>query len=243
MGAVVIVLVLVAGGNSPPPAGSDLTAGGAEPAQPKPRRLTASDRKEINATLDVFVNHAVKRDDVGASYAAVTPELRGGMSQAQWSRGSIPVYPYPAGGRQFHGWTVSYANSEEVGLELLLHPRPEKQSTLGPFMFKVYLKPVGDKWLVDSFMPAATFAPVEATKTKVRALPDFSPQPQTEKSVAGSGRINPVYVYVPFGVMGLLLLALAGWGIAAKVRDRRLAGPRGGGLPPLPPRFSRRSAG
>ena len=71
-------------------------------------RLSPADRAAINATLDVFVNHAVKRKDVAKSYDVVTPELRGGMTRAQWSRGEIPVYPYPAAGRRFHEWTIQY---------------------------------------------------------------------------------------------------------------------------------------
>ena len=43
-----------------------------------------------------------------------------------------------------------------------------------------------------------------------------------------------------FAFIGLVLLGVAAWGVAASVRHRRLAGPRGESLPPLPARFSKR---
>jgi hypothetical protein len=201
----------------------------------KPRSLTSADRKAINATLDVFVNHGVKRHDTGVSYSVVTPELRGGMTRKQWSRGSIPVYPYPAKGQRFHGWTIEYHTSDELAIQLILHPR--RGSELGTFVFHVYLKPVRRRWLVDSFMPAATIAPAGG---KVTAVTDFMPQPQGGASLpTGPHRISSVYAVVPFAVMGLILVTLAGWGLAARLRDRRLAGSSERHLPPLPVRYSR----
>lgn len=192
------------------------------------RRLTASDRSAISATLDVFVNHAVKRQDVGASYGVIAPELRSGMSRKAWSRGSIPVYPYPARGVH-HPWTLDYVTNDEVGVDLLLLP-PRGSKTLGPIAFKVYLRPSHGRWLVDSFMPVATFAPLGAKPT-VRALPDFSPQPQGDRSnPTGRGRIRTLYIAFPFAFLGLTALALAAWGLVRGVRNR----PRRGSLPPSP---------
>jgi hypothetical protein len=208
--------------------------------------VAPSDRKAINATLDTFVNHAVKRKDVGASYDVVTAELRGGMSRKQWSRGSIPVYPYPAAGHEFHGWMIQYRTSEELAIELLLSPRSNLEGKLGQFMFHVYLHPAHGRWLVDSFMPAATFAPVGKPPV-VQAAADFLANPggstynrPSSLKKPGPGQISAVYAIVPFAVIGLILLGLAAWGVVANVRYRRLAGPRGESLPPLPARFSKR---
>ena len=49
---------------------------------------------------------------------------------------------------------------EEVGLELQLQPRAGSKQ--GPIIFHIYLRPVGKRWLVDSFMPVATLAPLDA---------------------------------------------------------------------------------
>jgi hypothetical protein len=204
----------------------------ATPAAAAPR-LTAADRASINAALDVFVNHAVKRENPAAAYDVVAPELKAGISRKAWAKGNIPVYPFPAQGRTFHGWNVLYVTRQEVGASLQLMPRPH--SEVGPIIFHVYLRPVHGRWLVDSFMPVATLAPLDAKKTKVRAVTDFSPQAQGDGAGGGQGRISGIYLVAPFAVVGLVLLGLAGWGLRAVVRDRRLRGPRRQSLPPLPP--------
>jgi hypothetical protein len=211
-------------------------------AAAKTPRLAPSDRAAVNATLDVFVNHAVKRRDVAASYDVVTPTLRGGMSREAWSRGSIPVYPYPAKGTTFHGWTIQYRTSEELAIELVLSPRRSSEKKLGQYLFHVYLKPSHGRWLVDSFMPGATFAPI-GKPAVVQAGADFTASPGGSNynrhghTRSGLHQISGLYAIVPFSVLGLLLLGLAGWGVFAMIRNRRLAGPREG-LPPPPRRFT-----
>jgi hypothetical protein len=202
-------------------------------------RLSPADRAAINATLDVLVNHAVKRKDVGKSYDVVTPTLRGGMTRAQWSRGSIPVYPYPAAGRQFHEWTVQYRTADEVAIELILSPAPRHKRKLGQFLFNVYLQPRDGRWLVDSFMPGATFAP-EGEAPVVQAAGDFGATPGgTTYNRPGAERtsrpplVSSVYIVVPFAVMGLLLLGVAAWFVVGKVRYARLVGAQQQDLPPL----------
>jgi hypothetical protein len=206
----------------------------AAPAGAAAPRLSPADRASINAALDVFVNHAVKRENPAAAYDVVAPELRAGMSRKEWAKGDIPVYPFPAQGRTFHGWNILYVTRGEVGAELQLMPRPH--SEVGPIIFHVYLRPVHGRWLVDSFMPVATLAPLDAKKTKVRALTDFSPQAQGDGAGGGPGRISHLYLFAPFAVIGLILVGLAGWGLRAVIRDRHLRGPRRQSLPPLPPR-------
>ena len=202
-------------------------------------RLSPADRAAINATLDVFVNHAVKRKDIGRSYDVVTPLMRGGMTRAQWSRGSIPVYPYPAAGRRFHEWTIQYRTKEEIALELILAPNARNKKKLGQFLFHVYLQPRDGRWLVDSFMPGATFAP-EGKAPVVQAAGDFGATPggQTYNRPGAERKIRPplvssVFIVVPFAVLGLLLLGVAAWIVIGRVRYARLVGAERQDLPPL----------
>jgi hypothetical protein len=197
-------------------------------AQRQPH-LSAADRAAINKTLDVFVNGAVKRKDIAASYDVVTPELRGGMTRARWARGSIPVYPYPAKGATFHRWTIQYRTTDELAIELLLSPRADKRKTLGQFLFHVYLHPGKGRWLVDSFMPAATFAP-EGKAPVVQAASDFQANPSAQTyNRAGSTerqvkppRIGAKYAVIPFAMIGLILAGAAGWALVGRIRYSRL---------------------
>jgi hypothetical protein len=200
----------------------------AAPALAKEPKLSPADRAAINATLDVFVNHAVKRKGVGAAYDVVTPAMRGGMTRKQWANGDIPAYPYPAAGRQFHQWTIFSRTSQEVGIELILNPAARHRRNLGQIAFNVYLKPGQGRWLVDSFIPAATFAPVGKPPV-VQGPGDFSGtpggqtynRPSLERDARPS-RVSAKYIFVPFAAIGLLLAGLAGWGLVRSIRQRRL---------------------
>ena len=206
----------------------------AAPAAAQPK-LTPAQRAAITRSIDVFVNHAVKRENVAAAYDVVAPEMRPGISRKSWARagGDLPVYPFPAQGTT-HPWNILYVTREEVGLELQLLPK--KGSEQGPIIFHIYLRPVGKRWLVDSFMPVATLAPLKAKKTKVRAVTDYSPQNAGGVSLGGGGphRLSSIWIVLPFALIGAVLVGFAVWGFVRVVRNRRLQGPRSGALPPLP---------
>lgn len=204
--------------------------GSASAAKP---RVSPADRQAINATLDTFVNHAVKRHDAGAAFDVVTDAMRGGMTRKQWSKGSIPVYPYPAAGQHFHQWTIQYRTSEELAIELLLSPRASSKEKLGQYLFHVYLQPAQGQWLVDSFMPAATFAPIGGP-ARVQAAGDFMALSGESSVHTGRGRIKGAYAIIPFAVIAFMLLAVAARALVSHLRFRRLAGYYGERLPPSP---------
>ena len=205
-----------------------LTAvGAAGAATPK---LSAEDRAQVNHTLDVFVNHAVKRHDTGAAYDVVTPALKGGMTRAQWGKGDIGVYPYPAAGQRFHKWTIQYRTKDELSVELILAPTARYRAKLGQILFNVYLHPSHGRWLVDSFMPGATFAPIGKPGV-VQAARDFAGNPSAQKynrggekgKPIGAARISAKWAVVPFAVILFALLAVAARGVIENVRFRRVA--------------------
>jgi len=204
----------------------------AAPASAAPK-LSQSDRAQITRAIDVFVNHAVKRSDTVAAYDVVAPELRPGISRREWAVGDIPVYPFPARGLT-HPWNILYVTREEVGLELQLIPRAH--SDVGPIIFHIYLRPAHGRWLVDSFMPVATLAPLDAKKTKVRSIRDFAPQAAGGVALgnSGPGQLSSLYLILPVALIGGALLGLACWGVTRALRNRKLQGPGSGSLPPLP---------
>jgi hypothetical protein len=205
----------------------------AAPATASPK-LTPAQRVAITRSIDVFVNHAVKRQNVGAAFDVTAPELRPGMTRKSWARsnGDLPVYPFPAQGKT-HPWNILYVTREEVGLELQL--QPQKGSKQGPIIFHIYLRPVGKRWLVDSFMPVATLAPLGTGKSKVRSVRDFSPQAAGGVSLGGGGphQLSSIWLVVPFALVGLALVGFGCWGLTRLLRHRQYRGRRGGALPPL----------
>jgi hypothetical protein len=206
-------------------------------------RLSASDRRAINHTLDMFVNYAVKRHQVIKAYDFVTPEMRG--TRKQWSSGQLPVYPFPARGTKFHGWTVQEVSRNEVGFQLIL--MPVKGSKQGSIAFLGSVRRIHGRWLVDDFNPGAIFAP-EGSQAHVIGTQDFMPGQQIDSggSRVNVGRVSGNYAFIPFLVFGLIILVLALSAVVAVIRHKRYVSAHGGPLPPLSVRLkgrgSRRSA-
>jgi hypothetical protein len=191
------------------------------------RKLTPADRKAISASIDTFVNHAVKRQDVAASYDVVAPELKTGMTRKEWAKGDIPAYPYPARGIS-HGWTILYVTRDEVAANLILRPKPGVK--MRGILFNIYLRPVHGKWLVDSFMPAATInTELFGGKARVTSVRDFSPGAQSGGR-HGKPRVSSDVAYIPLAILGLVLIGLVGALAYGALRYR----PRAASLPPFP---------
>src|SRR5436190_8122786 len=131
------------------------------PSTPTDVRMTPERRRAVDRILDAFVPAAVERKHPLRALPLVTPAFRSGTSRQEWSRGELPVFPYHTRNRSFHTWTLNYSHPREVSVEILLHPAPREK--LGPEAFTAVLKETKGRWLVDSFVPAATFAAEKKT--------------------------------------------------------------------------------
>ena len=203
----------------------------AAPAQAA--RVSASDRREINAVLDQFVRHAVLRKHPEKVWGLTTATLRGGTSRREWAHGGAPVYPYPAGGRVFHFAAVIWANRNDVGTELVLQPKHRLRKRVGSMAFNVGFLRIHGQWLVDNFTPEATFAP-PGGPAKVVGPMDFTPAVTVtpHRSTLGGWWwlvIAAVVALAPATMLGI-------WGVGF-VRHRKDRGPllrrKRGPLPPL----------
>ncbi len=180
---------------------------------PRSVPLTAARRHAIDDVLDAFVPAAVERQKPLRALPLVTHTFRAGVSQAEWSRGNLPVFPYDTRTARFHGWRLNYSYPREVSVELMLHPASKE--SLGPIAFTAVFKQVRRRWLIDSFVPSASFAPQKSPK--VVAAPDFEPL----ASDRGKAHLPAHWLLVPAGVLALILLAPVGFGFAHLRRSRR----------------------
>lgn len=175
-------------------------------------RITPAERQAINRTIDGFINDGMKRQNVGAAWSLVTPDLRTGVSRPAWDKGNLPVAPYPAGGTTFHDWTVDSASPSEVDFELMI---PSARSKHDSIQYSGTIKKIGGRWLIDSFNPAATFS---GPGTVVGAS-DFSAQANTPGK--GTARLGSTWIAIPLAIIaGGLLLVLGGF-LFVWVRNRR----------------------
>jgi len=69
---------------------------------------------------------------------------------------------------------------------------------MGPIAFKAELRRVGERWLVDSMVPAATFSPVDQ-KPRVFANVDF--QRGDLGSGSAAGRLDAAWLLLPAGLL------------------------------------------
>jgi hypothetical protein len=196
------------------PGGSGRPGPTVEP--PHQARVTAGVRRGINRTLDAFVPAAVRRDDPARAYALTTPSFRGDTTRASWAKGSLPVMPYPAAGRRFHGWKVDFATPDTVGIELEL--QPSHPAKVGLVAFSVVLHRQRNRWLVDAFAPVATFQPT-GSRSNIQAAPDYSPA--ARGSANGDQRLDVKWILLPVAVIGGPLLALIGFMALGGWRSRR----------------------
>ena len=196
--------------------------------------LTVSERRQIDATLDSFVNHVVKRQNVDAGYDTVTPSFRLGMTREQWDNGNVAGIPYPAAGKR-HGWIVTYRNGNELGIEVVL--QPQKGSGVGAGSFPMTMRRIHGRWLVDSMVPGAFFAP-EGKKARVVGTNDFQAQGDGSGGGGiGTQRVPADFAYVPFAIFGVIVLILVGAALIGGFRWRKVRS----GLPPLPERMRTRT--
>lgn len=181
-------------------------------------RIATADRAAITAVLNRYVPAALERKDLRLAYELSGPYVRGGMTLKEWLHGGIPVYPFPARGSSFGGWLLSWKAGSDVGLSLLIQPR--KGAKTGPIAFDVQMTKQHGRWLVNAFLPRATFAGA-GKPAKVFSERDLLPG-GGRSSDTGSGRLSPVWFAVPGGVLvGLIVLVPAGYFLYARRRDAR----------------------
>jgi hypothetical protein len=227
-GAVAAAIVLVPGAHK---SHDTVQPGGHVAVAQKKIRVTSADRRAINSLLDAFVPDAVERRNVQRALPLVTHAFRAGVTNDEWMHGSLPVMPYDAVGRKFHGWTLIYAYPREISVALLLNPAPKEQ--LGAIAFTVVVKKPGKRWLVDSIVPAASFArrmsAPKKEKPHLLAQNDFMPAASTPSSQAvaaaptgrGADSLSTTWLLVPGAILALLVLVPIGVGIGHVRRNRR----------------------
>lgn len=184
--------------------------------------VTRETRREVNAVLTAFVRHAVARDNPEAAWALATPTLKAGQTRADWKRGDVPVYPFPAKPEEATGWYVLESFENDLLLTLVMHARPGTKR--GAIAYQVELKRLGRgddrRWLVDAFIPERVYTPASARPERQRGRPEPSSVP--------TARLSRWWFAVPAALLSLIVLvptvmALVNWrrGVRAERRYRR----------------------
>ena len=118
--------------------------------------------KQALDTAKRFIDAAVLRKDVAAAWAISTAKVHGGLTQARWDTGDIPVVPYPRekfGGARFK---VDRSRQRDVLLEVLLSSHKLGVQPIDFFMELVPAK--GGQWVVQNYAPRGVNPPVPAAE-------------------------------------------------------------------------------
>jgi hypothetical protein len=112
-------------------------------------------------TAQKFIQTAVLRRDVAASWALTTPKERAGFSRARWDTGDIPVVPFPA--EKFSGakFKIDRSRQRSILIEVLLTSHKLGVAPADDFM---ELVPSGHHWLVSYFAPIGVNPPVPSAQ-------------------------------------------------------------------------------
>jgi hypothetical protein len=128
-----------------------------EPAQLfTPRKQVPLD-VEARKVAGRFILTAVARENLAESYALAHPELRQGLTKAEWLTGNIPVVYYPAKQIEQARFKVDESYPNEAILEVALLPKDPTK--VKPQVFFIGLKKAGKgdaaRWQVNYWVPRA----------------------------------------------------------------------------------------
>jgi hypothetical protein len=127
-------------------------------ASPKPSTTPAAKKNPpVAPSTDAlkvartFLETAVLRKNLAAAYALVGPNLKGGLSLAQWRTGNIPVQPFPSSNAKTARLIIESSHKNALLLGVVLAPLhgPKSQAVA----FYLGLDRVGQKWLVNYWLP------------------------------------------------------------------------------------------
>jgi hypothetical protein len=100
---------------------STVTSG--PPSTSKPVTKTAPPSADALKVARTFLETAVLRKNLDAAYAIVGPDLKGGMSPAQWRKGNIAVVPYPAINARTAKFHLTESHKNALFAQVVLYPR------------------------------------------------------------------------------------------------------------------------
>jgi hypothetical protein len=157
VGVVMLIVKLTASSGSPSstPA-SQSSAPAVAPAKPKSVPLSAAARNVARE----FVTTAVARKNLAEAWKISGPNVRAGLTYAQWKTGDIPVVPYPTAQVQYGApFKIDYSLPDEALIEVALLPKPKVK--IKPQVFSLLLRRLrgadGKRyWVVDSWVPRST---------------------------------------------------------------------------------------
>ena len=130
-----------------------------KPAQKHVKLVKAPPPKAALKVARLFIETAPLRKNLDKIYPFIGPALKGGMTREEWTKGNIPVEPYPARNTKDTAFTVDWSYKTQIMLEVDLVARKGSGSNIRPHLpFFLMLERQGDKpngrWQVNNWITA-----------------------------------------------------------------------------------------
>jgi len=127
------------------------------PATLAPKEPTVPLNRSLIALAKDFINTAVVRKNLAHAYDIVGPDIRGGMTRAQFEKGNIPVIEYPVDPASLTQleYTVDYSHPTQAMIEVGLNPKAGSGTRRLTFWlgFKKVGKGKSAHWVVNYWIP------------------------------------------------------------------------------------------
>ena len=155
VGIVMLIVTLTPSHSSSPASQGSQAAASSPPAPAKPKSVPLSQSARVVARE--FVVTAVARRNLAAAWTISGPNVRGGLTHAEWMTGNIPVIPYPVASLQYGApFKIDYSFANQALIEVALLPTPSTK--IKPQIFDLLLRKVRgadgtSHWVVDSWVP------------------------------------------------------------------------------------------
>jgi hypothetical protein len=124
------------------------------PAQTAAKEKKVPLEKQARLVAGKFINTAVARQDLAASWPLVGSELKAGMTKKQWLAGNIPVIPFPGKIGQVR-MKVDLSEHDHALLEVLVLPAA---ANVKPAFFFLEMRKRAGHWVVISWAPRSNIA-------------------------------------------------------------------------------------
>jgi hypothetical protein len=170
--------------------------------EPHPKALTRAEAAQVWGATTRFLRTAVAHRQLRTAYDLVGPDLRGGMTRAEWATGENPVVPFPV--KSIDSWTLAYAYRNDVAIDLGLVALPGSDTVAKAFRIELQRKAAGAPWKVVTWMPLGVSGPgnVRSIRETYRRAPP-PPEPTT---------LAAWWLAFPGALLGLVLvLPVALW--------------------------------
>jgi hypothetical protein len=134
---------------------STIGSGPSSKSTPAAKHAKVSPSPAALKVARTFLETAVLRKNLDAAYGIVGPDLKGGMSLAQWRKGNIAVTPYPAMNAKTAKFVITESHKNQLFAQVVLYPQKGSGVSKG-LGFNLGVQRLGGKWVVNYWLPEPT---------------------------------------------------------------------------------------